>query len=337
MFLLFLPAILGALGLTGLLHPVQVLLDELLGFLPHLVAAAVLLLIGWFVARLVRQIVTNLLAATGLDRVGARVGLASPRLSDLIGLVVYVLILLPIAIAALDALQLGAITAPASAMLLLILAALPKIFAAALTIGIAYLIGRVLAGIVTSLLAGMGVDALPARLGLAGAFGGLALSALVGRLVLVALVLFAVIEALQVLGFVLVAVLTVEFVRLAGHILLGLLILAIGLYLARAAARGIRASGVANAGLLAAVAQGAILVLAGAMGLREMGVAPEIITLAFGLLLGALAVATAIAFGVGGRHVAGRVLERYAEQRGLVSAHDTAAPPLRGGSEQPPV
>jgi hypothetical protein len=60
-FLLFLPAVLGALALEGLLSPVQSLVDELLGFLPDLLGASLILVVGWFIANLVRRIVTNLL------------------------------------------------------------------------------------------------------------------------------------------------------------------------------------------------------------------------------------------------------------------------------------
>jgi hypothetical protein len=54
-----------------------------------------------------------------------------------------------------------------------------------------------------------------------------------------------------------------------------------------------------------------ILVLPGAMALRRMGLANEIINLAFGLLLGAIAVAVALAFGLGGRELAGHQLEEW--------------------------
>jgi hypothetical protein len=42
-----------------------------------------------------------------------------------------------------------------------------------------------------------------------------------------------------------------------------------------------------------------------------MGLANEIIILAFGLIVGALAVAAAIAFGIGGREIASRHLEKW--------------------------
>jgi hypothetical protein len=292
----------------------------ILAFLPNLLAAVLLALVGWFVARLVQRIVTGLLAAAGLDAFSTRVGitqaLGGQRLSNLVGWLLYILILLPVVIAALQTLQLAAITAPASAMLALILAEIPRIIAAVLTVLVAYVIGRVLAPIVTSLLTAAGFDTVPVRLGLTrSATSQPTPSASVGQLVLVALVLFATIEALQTVGYVLVAVLVTQFIHLAGQVLLGLIIFGIGLYFARLAGNGIRSSSMANAGLLAMVAQGAVLVLAGAMALQAIGIAAEIITLAFGLTLGSIAVAAAIAFGVGGRQVAGQELERFVQSR----------------------
>ncbi|MGA6993155.1 MAG: hypothetical protein WBX50_04575 [Candidatus Deferrimicrobiaceae bacterium] len=55
----------------------------------------------------------------------------------------------------------------------------------------------------------------------------------------------------------------------------------------------------------------AIPVLAGAMALRQMGLANEIIYIAFGMLLGAVAIAVAIAFGIGGRDIAAAELEKW--------------------------
>jgi hypothetical protein len=67
----------------------------------------------------------------------------------------------------------------------------------------------------------------------------------------------------------------------------------------------------ANAGLLATVTRVVILVLAGAMALRQMDIANEIVNLAFGLLVGAVAVAVALAFGLGGRDSAMRLIEEW--------------------------
>jgi hypothetical protein len=81
-------------------------------------------------------------------------------LSGVVGLVVYVLILVPVIVSALDALALEAITRPTSNMLNTILNALPDIFAAGLIISVAYIAGRLVAGLVTHLLSGIGFDAI---------------------------------------------------------------------------------------------------------------------------------------------------------------------------------
>jgi hypothetical protein len=44
-----------------------------------------------------------------------------------------------------------------------------------------------------------------------------------------------------------------------------------------------------------------------------MGLAEDIINLAFGLLLGSVAVAVALAFGLGGRDVAGREVSEWVQ------------------------
>lgn len=316
-FLLFLPAVLDALALQGLLGPVQDMLNQVLGYLPNLFGAALILAIGWFIARVVQRIVTNLLAAIGADQLSKRVGLSKvlgeQTLSGAVGLVIYVLILIPVLIAALNALALEAVTAPATNMLNAILSALPAIFGASLVLIIAYVVGKVVAGLITNVLAGIGFNTILARLGLGRepAEGERRPSDIVGYLVLVGIMLFATIEAFNLLGFAQVANLVSEFTAFAGQVVLGVIVFGIGLYLANLAFNIVRESDVAQAGLLAAAARGAILVFAGAMALRQMGLANEIVNLAFGLVLGAIAVAAALAFGLGGREVAARQLEQW--------------------------
>ena len=143
--LLFLPAILDALQLGGLLAPVVGMVNDIFAILPNLLGAALILFIGWFIARVVRQIVTNLLTATGIDGLGARMGvgttLGGQTLSQLIGTIVYALILIPVVIAALNNLEIEAISRPATQMLTTFLDAVPRIFAAIVVLGIAYLSG----------------------------------------------------------------------------------------------------------------------------------------------------------------------------------------------------
>jgi Conserved TM helix len=318
-FLLFLPAVLNALALQGLLQPIQAMLTKILEYLPNLFSAGLIFAIGWLLARIVQGITTNLLASLGVDRVGERVGLSAvmgqQRLSSVIGLVVYVVILIPVLIAALDALAFTAITQPASNMLNSILAALPALFAASLILIVAYIVGRIVSGLTISLLTGIGFNAVLTNLGLRAqpAQGERTPSEVAGNLVLVAIMLFAAIEALRELGFEVLANLIARFTVFAGEIILGLVIFGIGLYLANLASRTILTSGAAQSWLLALAARVSIIILAGAMALRQMGLASDIINLAFGLLLGSVAVAVALAFGLGAREVAGREVAEWVE------------------------
>jgi hypothetical protein len=317
--LLFLPAVLSSLEIQGLLQPVQNMIDEILAFLPNLFAAALILGLGWLLARIVQRIVTNLLAAVGTDRLSEQVGVAKAlgeqRLSSLLGLVVYILILIPVLIAALNSLQIEAVTRPASEMLNTILAALPLLFGAALVLLVAYLVARVVSGLVANLLSGIGFNSVLVRIGLGNepAEGTRTPSQVVGYLVLVGIMLFATIESVRLLGFEVLAALIAQFMVFAGHVLLGLIIFGLGLFLADLVARTVEESGKNQARLLAIAARVSIAVLAGAMALRQMGLANEIITLAFGLVLGAVAVAAAIAFGIGSREIAGDVVKRWVE------------------------
>jgi hypothetical protein len=317
--LFFLPAVLNALALQGLLAPVQGMINKILDFLPNIFTAALILAIGWLVARVVQRVVSNLLMAMGADEFSERVGLSrvfgQQRISSVIGLILYVLILIPVLIGALQALALDAITRPASNMLNSILSAFPAIFAALLIVGVAYAIGRVVAGIVTNLLTGIGFNAVLLRLGLSQqpVAGERSPAEVAGYLVLVGILLFASIEAVRQLGFDVLADLIARFTVFAGQVVLGLIIFGIGLFLANLAASTVRGSGATQAGLLALAARVSIIVLAGAMALRQMGLADDIINMAFGLLLGSIAVAIALAFGLGARRIAARELDDWVQ------------------------
>jgi hypothetical protein len=318
-WLLFLPMILDALALGGLLVPIQLMIAEIFSFLPNLLAAAVILIVGWFLARILQRIVTNLLLAMGSERLSERIGLSKvlgkQGLAGLIGLLVFILVLIPVLLAALQALNIEAVTQPVSAMLGQILSALPALLGAALILVIAYILGKVIADLVTNLLTAIGFNSVLVRLGIGKepAEGERTPSEVVGYLVLVAIMLFAIIEASQILNFALMAEIVTGFTIFAGHVVLGLVIFGIGIYLANLAFKSVMASGISYRKILARVAQIAILIFAGAMGLLQMGIANEIINLAFGLLLGAIAVAVALAFGLGGREAAGREIEKWTE------------------------
>ena len=317
--ILFLPAVFSTLNIEGLLEPVQAMIANVLTFLPNMVAAGLILAVGWLVARIVRRASTSFLASIGADRLGERAGIGvraqTQRLSELLGLLLYVLILIPVLIGALNALQLEAVTTPTSNMLNAILGAVPNIFAAALVLAIAFVVARLVAGLVERLLAGVGFDRVLEWLGIRSQQTAIPWppSRLVATLVVVAVMLFAAIEGARLLGFEELATLISRFTVFGGQILFGLAIFAIGLYLSNLASRAVSGTGIGNATVLALVTRISLLVLAAAMALLQMGIADEIVLLAFGVTGGAVAVAAAIAFGIGGREAARQLVDEWTE------------------------
>ena len=316
-FLLFLPAVLGALGLQGLLNPVQGVVAEILGVLPNILGAGLILLVGWVAARIVRQILTNFLAGIGTDRLGDQTGvsaaLGEQSLSGLIGTVVYVLFLVPVVISALDTLQIEAISKPASEMLSTVLNAMPAIFGAMLLIAVAYFVAKVVGAFVTNILRGIGFNKVLSWIGIGGEIedGRRTPSEIVGYLVVVAIMIFAVIEAANLLGFSILAELIAEFLVAAGGVLLGLVVFGLGLYFGGLADKVIRDAGGSQANLLAPVARVSIVVFASALALRQTGIAEDIVVIAFGLILGTLAISVSLAVGLGARDLAAREVEGW--------------------------
>jgi hypothetical protein len=318
-FLVFLPLILQALDMKALLEPVATLFNKVFAFLPNIISAVAIGVIGWFIARIVQRIVQGLLAGVGVDQLSERWGLApslgKQKLSGVLGLVLYFVILVPVLISALAALQLEAITRPASDMLAKIMAVMPNIIGAAIVVLLAVVIGKVVSGIATNLLAGMGFNNVLVKLGLAKEppVGRQTPAGVVGMLIMAIIVLLASVTATDMLGFPSVGILIQDFIKFAGHILMGTVIFGLGLLLAQIIAKGIHSSDSIHASRLAVAARIVILALAGAMALRQTGLADDIVNLAFGLTLGAAAVAFALAFGLGGRDIAARTLEEWRE------------------------
>jgi len=311
--LLFLPAILAAFELRGLLEPVQAMLNKILDLVPNIFAAAVIGFVGWLVAKVLRGLVTNLLVAVGADRAGNAAGLhESVRISRVAGTIVFIVVFVPSLIAALDALKIEAVSKPATDMLARFLAAVPNLVAAALILVVTYYVARFAAQLLARLLASLGADALPQKLGMQAMFqGGMKPSNLVGWLLLFFAMLFATVEAANRLEFTQVRDVVTTFIEFGGNILLGGVILVVGFWLANVAYLAIsRASGERTVGL-AQIARLAILGLVIAMGLRAMGIADDIVNLGFLLTFGAIAVAVALSFGLGGREAAGKQMEYW--------------------------
>ena len=333
-WLFTLPGLLETLELKGLLDPVNVMVSRLMGFVPNLVGTVVVFGIGFLVARILRQIVTGMLRAAGSEKLAERMGLATSLgeggLSGLVGSLVFAFTMLPVLAASLEPLGLDAVTKPVSHLLDTVMALVPKVTASAVIVAVAALIGRAVAGIVTGLLGSMGFNRLSAHLGLGSTTraGARTPSELAGSVVMFAIVCVAVMQACEVLGF---AILT-KLVGNLGAVLAGVAVAGVvmigGLWLSNWVAGLIRAGSAANAPALANLARGAILLFTAALALRQAGLPGDIVGIAFGSVVGAIAVGVAVAVGVGGRHVAGRLLEEAVVAL-RTTPPETDTPPIR--------
>jgi hypothetical protein len=309
--LLFLPSVLTTLGIQEIAVPIQSVFNDIFGYIPNVIAAGLILLVGWFIARIVRQIVENLLKAIGTDSVGQRVGLSEKvSISELVGLILYIFIFVVAFIAALDALNIAAITVPTTQMLATFINAIPNLIGAALVLVIAYYIARLVANLVTDLLSGLGFDTVPEKLGITWS-GTTTLSQWTGYLVLIAIMLFAVVSATELLGSAALTAVMGMFIAFFWKVVLAVVIFGIGLYFANLAYKAVMKTGISQSNFIGRMAQFAIIIFAAAISLREIGVANEIINLAFGILLAAIGLAIALAFGLGSQKIAERELDGF--------------------------
>jgi hypothetical protein len=189
------------------------------------------------------------------------------------------------------------------------LAAVPNLLAAALILVITYYVARFAASVITRIANSIGVDALPEKMGLQRIFGAVPPSHLAGMLVVFFAMLFATVEAADQLNFTQIRDVLTMFIKFGGDVLLGVTIFIIGYWLANLVYSAINRVGSDTSGNLARIARVAIVGLVLAMGLRAMGIADDIVNLAFALTFGAVAVA--LSFGLGGREAAGRQMEHW--------------------------
>ena len=162
-------------------------------------------------------------------------------------------------------------------------------------------------------------------------------SKLLGNAVFVAIIIFGLMEAFRQLNFAYGSRMMAEILTLLGSVVFGAVIIAAAIAIAKLVSTVVRAGGGANAELTAKIVHVAIIVLGTAIGLRFMGLADDIINLAFGLILGAIAVAFALAFGLGGRDAAAKLVQRLSGS--AATPHPPIAPQssttFRPGSSTP--
>ncbi|MCX3065941.1 mechanosensitive ion channel [Cetobacterium somerae] len=309
-FILILPGVLAALKLDKILIPITDMLTKFLNYIPSLVAAALVLVVGWFIASKLRDILKGVLDSFKLDEklsVDGKV-LFEGKLSTVIANIVYVLVLIPVFSASLNYLGLDIIISPVISMLNILFNYIPNLVGVALVLVISLYFGRIIESIITNLLIGLKFDSYLEKAGLKTIDNNY--SKLVGKFSKILIIYFAIIQSIEILNFGSLQDLSLKLTLLLGDILLGVVVIGVGIIIANYVAKIIKNTSLENKDQIANIAKVAIIVFVGAMGLRQMGIANEIINLAFGFTVGALAVAFAIAFGIGGKDLAKEKLQK---------------------------
>lgn len=310
-FLLFLPGVLDKLGMQSVSAPITSMVNSFLGFIPKLVGAGIVIAVGMFIANIIKELLIPVLKVVKVDALQDKAGIEasdSTSFSTIIANVVYGIIVLVVITSALDQLDIIAISAPANAVVTAIFNAIPSVLAAILIIAVGVFIAKLVGKLLESLLAGVGADSLVEKV-TGNAQKKLVLSKIIGEVVKYVLVIIFLVQGINVLD---LPVLTEVGAAIIGYmpaVLSAVLIIAVGLFAANTAeAALVKKFPSAKAGAL--IAKVAIYVLVAFLCLSQLGVATTIVETTFILIIAALCVAFAIAFGVGGRNFASNALNK---------------------------
>ena len=308
-FLLFVPSIFSSLGMNQVASPIISMLDTIWGYVPNIVAAVIILIIGFLIAKLVRQLLVPVFDKLNINKLQEKAGIEvtnTEKLSGTLAYIVYVLILIPMIVMALDVLNISVISDPAVHMLNLIFSFIPNIFVALVIIIIGCIIGKFVGQIVTKLIASAGLDAKLSKL-LENDKQNFTLSKFTGVVVNAVVVIFFVAEGVNVLQLEVLTDIGAVVISYMPAVLSAVVILAICFFASSMAEKALRKNGFTTYAVIAKVA---ILVVGAFMILSQLGIASVIVNSAFKLILAALAVAFAISFGIGGKEFASHTLKK---------------------------
>lgn len=303
--------VLGMMGLNTVLAPIENMMGEFLSYLPNLIGAGIIGFAGYIISKIASEAM-GFLSST-LEPYAIKSGFKNPAtLTNLVKKLIFILVFLPILIVALDTLNMKAISEPATAMLSTFMNAIPNILAAALIIGTFYIVGKFIVGFLVDLLRNIGTDEFSQKMGISRMVGHRSLADIIGNVAFFFLIFTGIITGAEQLGMTALNDILATIFQISGQVFFGLIILAVGAYMANIVGETI---GKSDSKWMAPIAKFAVIGIFLAFALHTMGIAESIVNLAFGLTLGAAATAFALAFGLGGREVAGRQLEQFFDNK----------------------
>lgn len=351
-------AVLNLFRLTQVTAPLGDMLSTLLHALPQILGAAMVMFIGFVLAKVARELVVTALQAANVDRFADKLGSSANqqlqegtggaahdapqhlqgdqqglgqahaqaqaeqsssgqvKISTLAGHLVFAIVLLVVAISALQVLGIKSISDPASHMLKLILDTLPLVIGAGILLAIGVMIAKFVGTLLENLLRGMNLDGAANSVGID--TENIDIAKTLAKIAQIAIVLFFAVSAANVLHIPQMTVILNTVLSIGGRVLFGAVIIVAGVFVGGLLAKMVT-------GRTGDIVKVATIVLFAAIGLRYMGLANSVINLAFGAVVVGGALAAALAFGLGGRDAAARQLEKMQNSSGS-GEHAAAAP-----------
>ena len=314
-FLMFLPAVLEKLGIDNVSTPITMLVTQFLNYIPNIIAAIIILMIGSLVAKIVRQLITPILKKLNVDKLQEKAGISTSEnatISSVISYIIYVIILIPVIIAALQALNITAISNPAMAMLNSMFQMLPNIFVAIALVVIGTIVAKIIGKLLAQILSGFGTDSLWKKIVPSdnSKLKDFSLSKAIGEFVKYIIILLFVVEATNVINLEVFRNVGGAIIAYLPMVISSVIILGIALLISSWVG-GFIQNKYPDAKLTSMIAKTAIIVVALFMVLIQLGIATTIVNAAFIIVLGAIALAFAIAFGIGGRDFAANTLKKF--------------------------
>lgn len=314
-FILFVPGIFEKVGLSSVATPIVTMLDKFLSYLPDITAAVVILIIGLFIAKAIRELVIPCLNKVKIDEYLSKVGVESSSktsYAEIIANVVYVLILIPIVIAALDALKIDAISTPAISMLNNVLVFVPRIIIGIAIVFVGRFIANLVRGLLNNVLVSIGTDKVANNvLNISGtkANKDFSLSRIIAGFVKFLIVVFFAVEALNILKLDVLSRIGNTFIGYMPFAVSAIIILGVTILVANYIETAIT-NKFSDSKVLALVLKVFVIVIGVFITLYQLGIASNMVNSAFIIVLGAFAVAFAISFGIGGRDFASHMLAK---------------------------
>lgn len=295
-------------------------LDSIIGFIPNLISAIILLIVAWIIAVIVKTIIVKGLRAIGFEKWLEKKGLTeagsgkseSEGLIQTFGKLAYFIIFLLFLPSVFDALNMTSVSTPIKNMMDSILNFLPRVIVAVIILIVGLFIAKVLGTLVKNLLTNLNVSRYNHYVNFGENKESIDIPSATGWILTTIIGLFFVVEALHTVNLQVLNTIGEAIIGYLPLVISAAIILVIGFVGGNLLSKLIKKS--TGNGLVAEIVKYLVIVVSVFMTLDQLNFAQSIVNVAFLLILGAVAVAFAISFGIGGKSFAEKTLRKVEDK-----------------------